>query len=296
MSRSSISRESFAELFPTLCAHDTAAGGGKGWTPDNPTWGHCAVASLLAQREFGGELLRISLARTEFAEGGSHYFNRFPDGDVCDVTKAQFGGRLRWADISPAETRTRAYVIGGADTRVRYAKIAFRFAAATSGGNALFDDPIYRACLIAAYASPCKKSGFGAVVFQRNRGIVATDNNHQIDCLRDLCEPQCIRLRIVSRTESMIGACGHAEEWALKEARDAGARLDECDLYVAGVAADGTPLIKDFAEHSCLRCAIAMHFAGLRSVQVPVRDHWEALTTAEVIGTARAYALGQKKA
>lgn len=289
-----ITLEGFRTLLPSLCAADTAASGGKGWTKENPTWGHCAVASLLAQREFGGELLRISLEGTAFAAGGSHYFNRFPDGRTADLTETQFGGRLAMEAI-PFGTRTREYVIGGADTRSRYAKLAFRFAAATHPGNPLFADNAYRACLTAAYASPCKKLGFGAVVVHAGR-IVATDSNRQIDCLRDLCEPECIRLGIASRTESMIGACGHAEEWALKAAREAGVPLTECDLYVAGVALDGEPLVKKVVEHSCLRCAVAMHYAGLRSVWVPVGNHWESLTTAEAVGTAKAFALGQKKA
>ncbi len=304
MSQQNISLKRFTEILPSLCAADTAAGGGKGWTPENPTWGHCAVASLLAQNLFGGELLRISLKDTEFAAGGSHYYNRFPDGATTDTTVAQFSGRLPVHTI-PAETRTREYVIGGADTRQRYANLACRLACALNGDAGLFGDSFYRACLTAAYASPCKKMGFGAAIVHsvhtKEARIVAVKNNQPIDCLRDMCEPECIRLRITSRTESMLGACGHAEEWALQYIHQNGLLMAECGLCVAGVDASGTPLLKDKAEFTCLRCAVAMHLAGLGGVYVPVRSpddpthhSWYSLSTAECIATAKEYALRHK--
>ncbi len=304
MSQQKISLKRFVEILPSLCAPDTAAGGGRGWTPENPTWGHCAVASLLVQNLFGGELLRISLKDTAFAEGGSHYYNRLPNGMMIDTTVAQFSGRLPVHTI-PAETRTREYVIGGADTRQRYANLACRLACAVNGDAGLFSDSIYRACLTAAYASPCKKMGFGAAIVHKvdteHARVVAVKNNQPIDCLRDMCEPECIRLRITSRTESMLGACGHAEEWALQYIHQNGLKMAECGLFIAGVDASGTPLLKDEAEFTCLRCAVAMHLAGLGSVSVPVEfrgdptlRHWWSLSTAECIATAKEYALRHK--
>ena len=115
-----------ATRLPKVCAKDTAAGGGKGWTPDNPLWGHCAVVSLIVQDLFGGDLLRVSLEGTEFAEGRSHYFNRLPDGRVVDLTEAQFQGRLPAELAATAVVRDRDYVIGGADTRERYERLRER--------------------------------------------------------------------------------------------------------------------------------------------------------------------------
>ena len=113
-----ITVQEFGEMLKSVCAPDTAAGGGKGWTPENPTFGHCAVASLVVQDLFGGELLRVSLEGTEFSEGRSHYFNRLPSGEIVDLTLAQFQGRLP-ANL-PAQERTREYVLSAPDTDNRY--------------------------------------------------------------------------------------------------------------------------------------------------------------------------------
>jgi hypothetical protein len=119
-----VTLEKFVQTLRSICAKETAAGGGKGWTSDNPTFGHCAVASLLVQDLFGGDLLRVSLEGTEFAEGRSHYFNRLPDGTVIDVTREQFQGRL--PENLPAQERTREYVIGNIDTCQRYLALRAR--------------------------------------------------------------------------------------------------------------------------------------------------------------------------
>lgn len=80
----------FAELLPHACAGETSFLPKK-WTPENPTLGHCAVAAVLAQRIFGGKILRISLNRTPFAFLRSHYWNVLPDRSHKDFTSAQFG-------------------------------------------------------------------------------------------------------------------------------------------------------------------------------------------------------------
>lgn len=159
--------------------------------------------------------------------------------------------------------------------------------------NPLFDDPIYQRCFKIALTSPCRKMRFGAVMV-KDEVIVAESSNETIEELRSLCQPVCIRFQITSRTESMLGSCGHAEEWLLKKTRDKGIDPRDCDLYVAGIKMDGMPWIKSQPEHTCLRCAVQMHFAGLRSVQVPVIDKWVGITTSQALETARAYATGEK--
>ncbi len=119
-----ITLEQFQELLPSICAQDTAAADGKGWTPENPTFGHCAVASLIVQDLFGGELMRVSLEDTEFSESKSHYFNCLPGGTLLDITLAQFQGQL--PRNLPAKERTREYVLGGADTKERYERLKAR--------------------------------------------------------------------------------------------------------------------------------------------------------------------------
>jgi len=67
----------FAQVLIRICDKETSADP-ENWSPDNPLWGHCAVASLLAQDVFGGDLVRASLEGTPFATMRSHYWNRFP--------------------------------------------------------------------------------------------------------------------------------------------------------------------------------------------------------------------------
>lgn len=291
--------DAFAELLPRLCDRETSADP-DGWTPQNPLWGHCAVASLAAQDRFGGALLRASLEKfPKWAQMRSHYWNRFMHGAQRDFTKPQFG------DDPPegleAGERTRAYVLSHHLTLERYKLLSWRLAKAENQGNALFHaseddiyrDEIYRRCYMAAMGSPCQKMRFGCALL-RQGGILLATCNGTIEPMKHLCEPTCIRLTIASRTESMIGACGHAEEFAIWDAVRQGIALKECDLYVAGVHMNGSPWLKDRAEHTCLRCAVQMHNAGIQRVFIPVRDRWESVTTEQAIVQATAYATKQK--
>lgn len=81
------------------------------WTPDNPTYGHCAVAALVVQDELGGDLLRCPIP------GGSHYWNRLPNGCELDVTAGQFG---RPIDRVGVEVRSREYMLSSPATAARY--------------------------------------------------------------------------------------------------------------------------------------------------------------------------------
>ena len=280
----------FTALLPGLCDRETSADP-DGWTPENPLWGHCAVVSVAAQDRFGGALLRASLESfPKWAKMRSHYWNRFPHGGQHDFTEPQFGGDPPQG-LEAAE-RTRAYVLSHAPTLERYKLLSWRIAQAENEGNSLFENELYRACYMAAMGSACKKMRFGCVLTLEGQ-VVATTSNATIDALKDLCEPECVRFKITSRTESMIGACGHAEEFALWHAARDGIRTAACDLYIAGVRMDGAPWLKEHAEHTCLRCAVQMHNAGILRVFVPVGDRWESVTTGEAIGQAKAYALGE---
>ena len=52
-----------------------------GWKPDQPERGQSAITSLFIQERFGGEIL------TTTDEGRRHFFNRLPDGTLCDLTR-----------------------------------------------------------------------------------------------------------------------------------------------------------------------------------------------------------------
>jgi hypothetical protein len=107
----------------------------------------------------------------------------------------------------------------------------------------------------------------------------------------------------------MIGACGHAEEWALWEVVKMGVPLGECNLFIAGFYPNGLPYLKEKAEHSCLRCAVQMYHAKIKKIYVPVRlieneklkvpmpeyISWQSIDAEEALKTALLYATGKKK-
>jgi len=283
--------EQFKELLPSICDRETSQDPNS-WTPENPLWGHCAVVSLVAQSLFGGELLRGSLRDVPGLENmGSHYWNMLADGQIDDFTKPQF--KDRYPAGLKAETRNRSYVLSFPETAKRYKLLAFRLAKSLSNDNPIFEDIFYRRCFSAALDSPCQKMKFGCVII-RNGEVVYEGFNKTIEALKSLCEPKCIRFSITSRTESMLGACGHAEE-GLWEVVHRGIPIHECDLYVAGIYPNGFPWLKKQAEHSCLRCAVLMHNAKIRTIYVPVGDRWEGITTEKALETALSYSTQEKR-
>lgn len=63
----------------------------KGWTPDNPSYGHCVIALLFAEEVLGrSEYLRYDLSGTPYADMRSHYKLRLANGSVVDFTENQF--------------------------------------------------------------------------------------------------------------------------------------------------------------------------------------------------------------
>lgn len=291
LSEALITPDQFQEVILKICDSQTTQDPDH-WTEENPLLGQCAVVSLIAQSLFGGKLYRAPLADyPEFAYARSHYVNQLPVGRIVDFTKAQFG--KKYPENLTFEEREREYVLSYPETLKRFKLLSIRLAKEITG-NALFEDPIYQKCFENAISSSCQKMHFGVVVV-KDGIIVAESTNKTIEELKSFCTPTCIRLNIASRAESMLGACGHAEEWALKEIRDKGIDPKECDLYVAGVKMDGMPWIKDKPEHTCLRCAVQMNYAGIKSVQMPVADRWVGITASQALDTAKAYALGEKK-
>jgi len=280
----------FEAILPKICSRETSTDP-EGWSEDNPLQDHCAVATLVANKLYGGTILRASLEGTPYAKSRSHYINRFSFGDK-DFTAPQF--KQGYPEGLFYEERTRQYLVSNSGTLSRYTQLTLNLAEYLEGENPLLKDSLYKRCIAHALVSPCQKMGFGAVL-TKNGQIVAEAHNDTIEELAYLCDPKCIRLEIKSRTESMLGACGHAEELVMKIARDNGIPLKECDLYVAGVKANGLPWIKKQPEHTCLRCCVQMYYAGLKSINVPVKDRWESLTPQEALRTAAKYATQEKQ-
>lgn len=275
----------------------------EGWTAENPAWGQCVPTALIVQDFFGGGLLRHPLEGIEGLEFmRSHYVN-LVDGKRIDLSQEQ----LRGATLPEPKIRRRKDLLSprfdeeeekktdvSKDTRRRYAQLRLAVENLISP-NPLFEDPIFQMCFANAQLSDCQKMKFGAVVTHAGK-IVANTANKFIEPLRYLCEEECIRLNIQSRTESMIGACGHAEEWALKELIEQGIPPKECHLYEIGLKADGTLwLEREYRDFTCLRCAVQMYMAELGAISVPVVDHWEELTPESAVKSSAFYATDKKQ-
>ncbi len=112
-----LSSERFEQILPQICDDQTSMDP-EGWSPDNPLWGHCAVVSLVAQRLYGGNLMRASLDNTPYAESGSHYINEFDDNDRHDYTAEQF--TIGYPEDLQYEERTREYLLSNPETSRRY--------------------------------------------------------------------------------------------------------------------------------------------------------------------------------
>ena len=287
-----LSIEAFRELLPLICDQDISSDPDK-WTDNNPLYGTCAVVSLVAQNLFGGNLLRSSLELIKgFEHLRSHYRNQLPDGRILDFTASQFGPHYPGDKLLNEIIRERSYVLSFSETMGRYKLLCWRLAKKLYPDNPLFTDPIYQKCFFAALDSPCQKMQFGCVVVHKGE-VVYEDCNRTIEPLKSLCDPTCIRLSIKSRTESMLGACGHAEELALWEMVGTKIPLNECDFYVAGLHSNGLPWIKEKAVHTCLRCAVQLYHAQVKGIYVPVINRWVRITPEEAVKTAVAYAQGK---
>lgn len=160
--------------------------------------------------------------------------------------------------------------------------------------NPLFHDDLYLQAIETAMTTECQKLGFGVLVIHKGK-IVAKTSNKPMDITRHICQPRCIRFDIPSRTESMLGACNHAEEWALDAIRDLGLNPSECVFYEAGIYPNGKPWIKPDASFSCVRCANQMYRARLGGIFVAVVDRWVSVPVDTLMKEALPFATLQKK-
>jgi len=153
---------------------------------------------------------------------------------------------------------------------------------------------IYKKCIDLAKQSPCQKRGFGCVGWIPFEGFVAETYNKPLDATKHICEPECIRMSIRSGSDSMIGACVHAEEHAIWKAIHNGHDPADLELYVAGVTKpENEHLIKSDPHFYCIRCATLMLLFEVRGVYVYVNGKWEFLTSEEAYETSKQFALKQ---
>lgn len=85
------------------------------WDPQNPALNQCAVTALVVQDYFGGSLMRCPTT-----DGGSHYWNKLPDGMEIDLTIHQFDQGEKALLKSEAEGRARGDLLSNPDTLKRY--------------------------------------------------------------------------------------------------------------------------------------------------------------------------------
>lgn len=140
--------------------------------------------------------------------------------------------------------------------------------------------------------SNCHKRRFGALAIKNNT-VLGLSANNKLPHHKHLCKQGCIRTTIPSRTDSMIGACGHAEEqiiWMLAN------RIVDYDLYVLQIDQNDNIIYKDGLDFSCVRCATAMYYGKVRGVWLLLDYGFGFIPTAKAIQTAYYYALGKKKA
>lgn len=82
-----------------------------GWSTANPSWGQCAVTSLVVQDLLGGRLVTAPIL------GHEHFWNRLEGNLEVDLTREQFGQAV--PDQSPQEA-DREFVLSFPDTLRRY--------------------------------------------------------------------------------------------------------------------------------------------------------------------------------
>lgn len=267
------------------------------WTPDNPSWGHCAVTALIIQEFFGGKIVRVDLSTAESAllrKVRSHYFNEFPDESVWDTTAPQFMHTPEYWDLLPKAARayrTRQELLAHAATEQRYKELRYRLGVYLSGSPSISRDPIFRECLKVAFGSGCAKGRYGSIIRYPNGQYISACND-PIDALRAWCDPSCIRLTIPSRQDSMIGACLHAEESVLKKNSAQGRNMQGAIMYVAGVRSNGLFFVKSDPYFTCIRCAVALHVHGAEGIYVPLESMWGYVSTLDALKQAREFAEG----
>ena len=82
------------------------------WSPENPSYGMCAITALIVNDYFGGEIAKI------YVDNDSHYFNLI-DNQIIDLTSEQFGHEIDYTgykvvkrqDILTDDTRKRYNVL-----------------------------------------------------------------------------------------------------------------------------------------------------------------------------------------
>jgi len=106
----SITPLEFEKILPEICDAEISYVPER-WTPDNSLCGTCVPVALVANRVFGGKLLRADLKPfPKFKYMRWHWANFLPGGIIRDFSRIQFGDDypegMEFVE-KPAETITR---------------------------------------------------------------------------------------------------------------------------------------------------------------------------------------------
>jgi hypothetical protein len=90
------------------------------WSKDNPSFGQCAITSLVIHDFYGGKIL--------FSKNNNHFWNVLPDGTEMDLTREQFKDVINVADAVEVSSEL---ILNGeraekAKTKERYEKLKSR--------------------------------------------------------------------------------------------------------------------------------------------------------------------------
>ncbi len=285
------------------------------WAPENPTYGHCAVAVLIAQDILGGEIRRGLLPK-EWAEKlgyRSHYWNVGLEAkpNYFDITAEQFPKDFPYDDFingmfeeNPDLADKREYLLSNPETKKRYKILKERFEA-TLRSNPLYLDEKFQLCWETAFAGGprCKKMVFACLVYDGNRLISWEVNRLMTErfgqprfCAIDGSE--CIRVNIQSRMDATVGDCGHAPVWSLARVFELGYKpgdLPKLDFYEAGFRPDGSPWWRNEPSYSCTYCQNIFAIFGLDKIWGTCYNQWMPLRTQDSFYSSGKYALGEKK-
>ncbi|MEO5646690.1 MAG: hypothetical protein ABIO57_00460 [Candidatus Paceibacterota bacterium] len=115
----------FKKLIPEFCSKQTSSHP-ENWTPQNPTYGHCAIVSVLALEYFGGTIVKVSLKNTPFENLKSHFFNII-DGEEADFTIQQFNNDSVYQDM-PRKEQFPEEIMSYSGTQERYNILKSKYA------------------------------------------------------------------------------------------------------------------------------------------------------------------------
>lgn len=282
------------------------------WTPENPLYGHCAVATALCE-DFCGGTTKRGVIPPEWREKlgyKSHYWNVLPDGSDYDLSREQFPPDFPYDAFIKGEVGSefsvdvRARILGNDDTRKRYERLRQQVEILLEV-TPIFNDRKFQRCWELAFSqdAKCGKMRFACVVYQGGFPVVHDVNRMMTDAFGkerfcSLDGSRCVRVEVPARTDYAVGDCAHAPIWCLKKMFELGIRPSELrtfDFYEAGFYPDGSPWFRIRPTYTCLGCQNLFTVFGVSKIKVPQPHGWIELPTRESFYSSADYALGKEE-